>query len=212
MATQRLVNTNFWRDSYVINLDPTEKLVFLYLLTNPATNLAGVYEIDTRLVALDTGIDKDMINKIISRFCVDGKMYYERGWLVLRNFVKHQRLNPSIKKGIEKAINELPAWLQDKISLEVDESKQISLLEGVTIQTDDSLGTESPQRKEIEAKEKKRKEIEAKVIKPNAATPSAANQKIDSLLAAKEQAAKHRKHTSRHSESTKSVAEIFASK
>lgn len=145
MATQRLVNTNFWRDSYVIGLDPAEKLLFLYFLTNPATTLAGVYEIDLRLVALDTGFDQSQITNMLGRFCKDGKMHYERGWLVLRNFVKHQRLNPSVKIGIERAIAELPQWLQDKISLEADDNKQISLLEPEIEQSGDSLGTSSIQ-------------------------------------------------------------------
>ncbi len=113
MANQRLVNTNFWKDTYIIDLDPTQKLLFLYFLTNPRTSLAGVYEISLREVAFDTGIDRDMIEKILIKFCVDGKMYYGRGWLVLRNFVKHQRMNPSIQKGIEKAMAELPAWLRE---------------------------------------------------------------------------------------------------
>lgn len=115
MATQRLVNTNFWKDTYVIDLDPVQKLLFLYFLTNPRTTLAGVYEISLREVAFDTGIDRDMVEKIVAKFCADGKMHYERGWLILRNFVKHQRLNPSIEKGIARAVAELPKWLQDLV-------------------------------------------------------------------------------------------------
>jgi len=116
MATQRLVSTNFWKDTYVIDLDPVQKLLFLYFLTNPRTTLAGVYELSIREAAFDTGIDKDMVEKILAKFCADGKMHYEKGWLVLRNFVKHQRLNPSIQKGIEKAVAELPEWLQDVVN------------------------------------------------------------------------------------------------
>jgi hypothetical protein len=113
MATQRLVNTNFWKDTYVIDLDPTQKLLFLYFLTNPRTSMAGVYEISIREVAFDTGIDKDMVDKILMKFCRDEKMHYQKGWLILRNFVRHQRLNPSIQKGIERAVSELPKWLQE---------------------------------------------------------------------------------------------------
>src|SRR5260221_13278637 len=113
MANQRLVNTNFLKDTYIIDLDPIQKLLFLYFLTNPRTSLAGVYEISLRETAFDTGIDRDMVEKILNKFCQDGKMYYERGWIVLRNFVKHQRMNPSIQKGIEKAITELPPWLRE---------------------------------------------------------------------------------------------------
>ena len=31
MAKKRYISTTFWRDEYVSNLDPIEKLLFLYL-------------------------------------------------------------------------------------------------------------------------------------------------------------------------------------
>lgn len=123
MANGRYIKTSFWKDGYIAELDPIEKLLFLYFITNPQTNLAGMYEINLREVAFDTGIDKDMIQKILQRFCDDGKMYYEQGWLVLTNFLKHQRPNPSIIAGVEKTINELPQWLQDKVNLSTDDNQ-----------------------------------------------------------------------------------------
>ena len=156
MATQRLVNTNFWKDTYVIDLDPVQKLLFLYFLTNPNTTLAGVYEISLRQVAFDTGIDRDMVEKILNKFCMDGKMYYARGWLVLRNFVKHQRLNPSIQKGIEKAVAELPTWLQEV----VQEHSAIFDQQALALPGSTQSGTDSHQSEPIEAKL-----IEAKLIK-----------------------------------------------
>lgn len=145
MANQRLVNTNFWKDTYVIDLDPVQKLLFLYFLTNPNTTLAGVYEISIRQVAFDTGIDKDMVEKILKKFTDDGKMMYQNSWLVLHNFVKHQRLNPSIVRGIEKAVAELPIWLQET----VHKSIFLELLQGSegtdSTQTGNRLPTASPQ-------------------------------------------------------------------
>ena len=37
MAKTRIINTRFWIDDYTSNLDPIEKLLFLYFLTNTAT-------------------------------------------------------------------------------------------------------------------------------------------------------------------------------
>jgi hypothetical protein len=67
MAKQRYINTKFWRDSYIEDLDPTEKLLFLYLLTNPDTNICGVYELPLKIIAADTGIDKEMVKKLLNR-------------------------------------------------------------------------------------------------------------------------------------------------
>lgn len=140
MATQRLVNTNFWKDTYVIDLTPTEKLLFLYFLTNPRTSLSGVYEISTREVAFDTGIPEVQVEKALVKFVADEKMYFERGWIVLRNFVRHQRFNESIRAGVYKSISLLPDWLQTVITVVETKTSMVLKVSDAT-----SLGTDSPQ-------------------------------------------------------------------
>jgi hypothetical protein len=165
MANSRVVNTNFWKDSYIIELEPSEKLLFIYFLTNPRTSMAGVYEISLREVAFDTGMDVDFINKTLVKFSIDKRMHYERNWLVLANFIKHQRLNPSIVRGIERAIEELPNWLQEKIELAKDEDKQLSIFITETPQSGDSVSKSKDSLSEYnlnKKKLKKRKEIEPK--------------------------------------------------
>jgi len=109
MAKQRYINTRFWEDNYIFNLDPTEKLLFMYFLTSPLTSICGIYEISTRRIAFDTGIDSLMVEKIIKRFSDDGKMHYHKGYIYIVNFISHQSLNPKIKRGIEKALEEIPS-------------------------------------------------------------------------------------------------------
>ena len=76
MAKNRMINTRFWNDDYASNLDPTEKLVFLYLLTNDRSTLAGIYELPKKIMAVETGIETEMVAKILSRFEDDGKINY----------------------------------------------------------------------------------------------------------------------------------------
>lgn len=113
----RIVKSTFWTDPFVESLDPTEKLVFLYLLTNDSTNIAGVYEITTRRIAFETGIDRDMIQKILTRFEESGKVKYRNGFVILRNFLKHQNNNPSVRAGIDRVVNELPESVRDEYEL-----------------------------------------------------------------------------------------------
>jgi len=161
MATSRIISTGFWKDSYIIELDACEKLLFIYFLTNSRTTLAGIYEISLREVEFDTGIDAILIAKALIKFQNANKMFYENNWLILSNFIKHQRLNPSIIRGIEKAVDELPTWLQQKINVKKSEGNQLSIfMSGASlnnsfpqedeinrgnIQTIDSLSTVTPQ-------------------------------------------------------------------
>jgi hypothetical protein len=104
----RYVNTKFWTDNYISNLDPIEKLVFIYLLTNPQTNLLGIYEIPMKRIAFDTGIDKEMIDKILQRFDKDNKVGYTDGWIIIANFTKHQKFNPKTKIAVEEILLRVP--------------------------------------------------------------------------------------------------------
>lgn len=118
MAKERVINTKFWDDQYIVTLDPIEKLLFLYLLTNPLTNIAGIYEITTKRIAFDTGIDRDTVLRILNRFEEAGRVYYRDGYIIIKNFIKHQAVSEKskIKAGIEKILNELPDNI--KIALE----------------------------------------------------------------------------------------------
>lgn len=109
MSKNRMVNTRFWDDAYISNLDPLEKLLFLYFLTNTSTNISGIYEIPTKKIAVDTGIDRDMVLKLLKRFEDDGKLFYRDGWLGIVNFVKHQNQgSPLVQKGIEVELKNAP--------------------------------------------------------------------------------------------------------
>ena len=112
----RWVNTKFWDDNYIISLDPSEKLLFLYFITNPLTNLTGIYEISFRRIAFDTGFDKEMIDKIIKRFSKDNKIYYVDGYVYILNFTKNQRYKgEKLEIAQEKELKSIPDDILTKI-------------------------------------------------------------------------------------------------
>lgn len=117
MAKNRLINTKFWVDTYVLNeLNPIDKLFFLYILTNPYTDISGVYELPLKMAAVESGIDRENIEKvIIPRLEKDGKILYRDGWMAIKNFRKHQVLNPKVKKGMEDGLAKAPRILRDFI-------------------------------------------------------------------------------------------------
>ena len=114
MSKQRYINTKFWNDSYISALDPVEKLMFIYFLTNEHTNLCGIYELPLKVIAVETGIDKEMIMKIMGR--LKSKIYYIDGWVYIKNFIKHQsNSSEMVKKAIDNGLNEVPQEIKDKI-------------------------------------------------------------------------------------------------
>lgn len=118
MAKQRYINTKFWDDKYISNLDPSEKLLFLYCLTSPATNISGAYEIPLKRIATDTGFDQDMILKIFSRFEKDDKVIYRDSWVLILNFIKHQNVeSTTVRKGISENLKNAPGWVVDTLCI-----------------------------------------------------------------------------------------------
>ena len=123
-----MVNTRFWDDGYTSNLDPIEKLLFLYFLTNTSTNICGIYEIPLKKIAVETGIDRDTVLRLIERFTRDHKISYLDGWVAIANFVKHQnQRSPLVLKGIETEMQRAPELLREWV-----EGKGIDTLSHLT--------------------------------------------------------------------------------
>ena len=108
-----MINTKFWSDNFIVDLNPLDRYLFLYFLTNEHTNISGIYELPIRTIAFETGIDKEMLEKMIPRY--GEKIRYIDGWIVIKNFVKNQFPNKSIKIGIKSALDKVPPEILDKI-------------------------------------------------------------------------------------------------
>jgi len=113
MAKQRYINTKFWSDNFITSLNPLDRYLFLYFLTNEHTNICGIYEVPLKVMAYETGLESDALLMMIKR--LKGRVYYIDGWVYLKNFEKHQAVNDSIKKGIEIAKKEVPEQIMAKI-------------------------------------------------------------------------------------------------
>lgn len=77
MAIYRTVALSFWTDSKVTEeFTPEDRYFYLYLFTNPHTNLAGCYEISIRQISLETGYSTETINRLLQRFSEIHKVAY----------------------------------------------------------------------------------------------------------------------------------------
>ena len=122
MSKQRYLDTKFWSDSYIEKLDPVEKLLFIYLMTNERTNLAGIYELPIKYMSVETGIERSMLENIIARFEKDKKIILYDGWVRVVNAIKHQNVsNSKIQSGIEKILAEVPEKIKQGLKLYSDD-------------------------------------------------------------------------------------------
>jgi hypothetical protein len=119
VATQRYISTSFWDDPWIRKLTRDDRYLYLYFLTNPLTNIAGVYQIGIDRIAFDTGFAEKEASDIIKRFEEAGKAYYyHEEFMILPTWPKHQKwekhskINAGIKACLEKLDPDLISFLK----------------------------------------------------------------------------------------------------
>jgi hypothetical protein len=117
MANCRYINTEFWEDHYISELPKDYRYLWLYFLTNPATNIAGAYQIKLKRVVVDTDVEIHIVQQALRQFEQDGKMTYRDGWLFITNFIKHQSVSPKVQTSIKNILKNAPEWIQDMVSI-----------------------------------------------------------------------------------------------
>lgn len=112
---RRYVNTKFWTDNWIVEeLNPLDRYVFMYLLTNSKTNIAGVYEISLRQISFEVGIEIDTLKNMMGK--LSEKVIYFDGYVIFKNSDKHQNVeNPSISLGISNILEALPKNVSDLV-------------------------------------------------------------------------------------------------
>lgn len=69
MAIYRNVQLGFWTDSKIYDdFSPEDKYFYLYLITNPQTNICGCYQISYTQMENQTGYNTETIKQLIERF------------------------------------------------------------------------------------------------------------------------------------------------
>lgn len=89
MAKYRQIHVNFWLDGYVYTLKRTEKLFFLYLLTNSHTTQCGVYEINKPVISAEIGIKVSEIDEILNKLQSSNKVLIDGDEILLVNWNKY---------------------------------------------------------------------------------------------------------------------------
>lgn len=106
---RRSINTRIWSDEWFETLKPTERLLWLYLLTNERTNMLGCYEVSMRRISYESGLDESMVRKAFEGFERAGKAYYLCGkYVFLPNWLKNQSMNTNMVKSARVIYETLP--------------------------------------------------------------------------------------------------------
>lgn len=119
---KRVIDTSFWTDDKVVDLfSPEDRYFFLYLMTNPHTTQLGIYPINKKYMAFESGYSLETIKVLLDRFQNKyGIIKYsdKTGEIAIKNYLKH-----SIVKGGKP--------VEDLLMKEIKEIKDKQLLKYV---------------------------------------------------------------------------------
>ena len=69
MAIYRKIHLSYWTDPKVDDdFTPEDKYFYLYLLTNPHTNICGCYELGEKQCSRETGYNQETVSRLLKRF------------------------------------------------------------------------------------------------------------------------------------------------
>jgi hypothetical protein len=104
----RIIHTKIWTDSFFASLQPVEKLVFIYYITNPAVNIIHLYECSDKQVIFDTGVDDPVLQKIKKNLSDNNKIKFFEGYVFLVNAYKYETYTGELsEKGKARAFGQL---------------------------------------------------------------------------------------------------------
>lgn len=105
----RNIHDRFWTDPKVKQLTPEQKLLFLYLVTNPHCHVAGIYHISLSYVERETGLKSKDILSGISRLAELEIAYFDQSvelvWV--RKMLNYQGHGMKIRNSVKNHLNNL---------------------------------------------------------------------------------------------------------
>lgn len=115
----RSIDSRVWSDGWIRKLNALDRYLFLYLLTNDHSTWCGVYELDIAMMAFESGIDReDLERSMLPR--LSPKVIYVDGWVYIPNWMKYHlsssgTVSPQHKKGFDSAWKAVPERIRLKI-------------------------------------------------------------------------------------------------
>jgi hypothetical protein len=108
MANYRQIHTKIWKDQWFLDLDPEHKLLFIYLFGNERASISGIYELPKRVIAFETGLDMETLDRGLRLFEEAQKAYVRDGVVWVRNLRKyHETKSPKVQTRILSDIEEI---------------------------------------------------------------------------------------------------------
>ncbi len=108
------VHTQFWIHPVYSKLSITAKLIAVYLLTCPHTNMLGCFRLPEEYIAVDLLLDKSNVHSALEELIKVNflSIDFQHGWILIHSFLEWNPIeNPNQAKHIIKLFDKTPSQL-----------------------------------------------------------------------------------------------------
>ena len=159
MATYRQVHIKYWQDPFIEELEPLQRYFYLYLMTNSKTTQCGCYEISSKLIKYETGLNQNQVDNFIELLEKNNKIKFnkETNEFLLINWLKHNSFtSPKVKACINKEINNI----KNQVFIDFINSviNNETTIDSLSIVYPDTIHTDTQKEKEKEKEEEEEEE------------------------------------------------------
>lgn len=111
----RIIQTRFWDDEFVFNASKDAKLLYIYLLTSQYINISGIFQLDERKIAFETGLTPKEFEKAKEEIVSASKVFFFKGWVKVINAEKNNgyKNSPSNITAYERELSLIPQCVLD---------------------------------------------------------------------------------------------------
>jgi len=120
----RIIQTRFWDDEFVFNASKDAKLLYIYLLTSQYINISGIFQLDERKIAFETGLTPKEFEKAKQEIETAKKVFFYKGWVKVCNAEKNNgyKNSPLNEVAYQREISLIPQCVLDYFNSSMDTS------------------------------------------------------------------------------------------
>jgi hypothetical protein len=108
MANYRQIHVSIWKDGWFLDLEPDEKLLFIYLFSNESASLSGLYKLPLKVICFETCLDRQFVTEALAKFEQAGKVFYRDGVLWVKKMREYNRGGETVYKRMMQDIDQIP--------------------------------------------------------------------------------------------------------
>jgi hypothetical protein len=108
MANYRQIHVSIWKDEWFLELEPDEKLLFIYLFSNESASLSGLYKLALKVICFETCLEKAFVLKTLKKFEQADKVYYREGVVWVKNMAKYNKGSAKVELRVIADVNNVP--------------------------------------------------------------------------------------------------------